>query len=202
MSSKLTKKLKRIKIKESEKDVKNKKKLRFTGSLKVKKYLFNILVLILLLFCQLSTKILFPSLTLIPDFILIYIVIRAVIFGTKDAVILGFTGGLIQDVFLNTFFGMFTPVKTAVAFLAALLSGRFFPENLLIPPLGVFMATIVHELFYLLLKENYLFTANYLLLLKEIILPLAALNALITFFVYLIYFFWGELGYNWTDIRF
>jgi len=42
----------------------------------------------------------------------------------------------------------------------------------------------------LLLKDNYLFAANYLTLIKELILPLAALNALITFFVYLIYFFW------------
>jgi rod shape-determining protein MreD len=79
-----------------------------------------------------------------------------------------------------------------VVFLSALLSNRFFPENLLIPPLGVFLSTIVHELLYLLLKDNYLFAANYLTLIKEIILPLAALNALITFFVYLIYFFWGR----------
>lgn len=158
----------------------------------MKKYLINLLILTVLLICQLSIKIIFPSLKLIPDFILIYIVIRAIIFGAKDSMLLGAAGGLMQDVFLNSFIGLFTPVKTAVAFLAALLSGRFFPENLLIPPLGVFVATIVHELLYLLLKENYLFTANYLSLLKEIILPLAALNSLITFFVYLIYFFWGS----------
>jgi len=134
----------------------------------------------------------FPALNLIPDFILIYVVIRAVIYGAKDAMIYGAVGGLLQDVFITSFIGLFTTVKTAVAFLAALLSGRFFPENLLIPPLAVFLATIVHELVYLMLKENYLFAANYLTLIKEIILPLAALNALITFFVYIIYFFWGR----------
>lgn len=158
----------------------------------MKKYLFNILILLFLLICQLSIAIIFPSLQLVPDFILIYIVVRAIIFGAKDAMIYGAIGGVFQDVFLSSFIGLFTPVKTAVAFLAALLSGRFFPENLLIPPLGVFMATVVHELLYLLLKENYLFTANYLVLIKEIILPLAALNALITFFAYLIYFLWGR----------
>lgn len=160
----------------------------------MKKYLFNISVLIFLLIFQLTIPIFFPSLKLIPDFILIYIVIRAIIFGAQDAMIYGAFGGLIQDVFITSFIGLFTPVKTAVAFLSALLSGRFFPENLLIPPLGVFLATIVHELLYLLLKENYLFAANYLTLIKEIILPLAALNALITFFVYLIYFYWGRRG--------
>lgn len=158
----------------------------------MRKYLFNISVLIFLLICQLSIAIIFPSLKLIPDFILIYVVVRAIIFGAKDAMIYGAVGGLLQDVFLASFIGLFTPVKTAIAFLAALLSGRFFPENLLVPPLGVFMATIVHELLYLLLKENYLFTANYLVLIKEIILPLAALNALITFFAYLVYFLWGR----------
>lgn len=158
----------------------------------MRKYLFNISVLIFLLICQLSIAIIFPSLKLIPDFILIYVVVRAIIFGAKDAMIYGAIGGLLQDVFLASFIGLFTPVKTAIAFLAALLSGRFFPENLLVPPLGVFMATIVHELLYLLLKENYLFTANYLVLIKEIILPLAALNALITFFAYLVYFLWGR----------
>ncbi|MGM0499342.1 MAG: rod shape-determining protein MreD [Bacillota bacterium] len=158
----------------------------------MKKYLLNILVLIFLIIFQLTIAIFFPSLILIPDFILIYVVIRAIIFGAKDAMIYGAIGGLLQDVFITSFIGLFTPVKTAVAFLAALLSGRFFPENLLVPPLAVFLATIVHELVYLMLKENYLFTANYLTLIKEIILPLAALNALITFFVYLIYFFWGR----------
>lgn len=158
----------------------------------MKKYLLNILVLIFLIIFQLTIAIFFPSLILIPDFILIYVVIRAIIFGAKDAMIYGAIGGLLQDVFITSFIGLFTPVKTAVVFLAALLSGRFFPENLLVPPLAVFLATIVHELVYLMLKENYLFTANYLTLIKEIILPLAALNALITFFVYLIYFFWGR----------
>lgn len=158
----------------------------------MKKYLLNILVLIFLVIFQLTIASFFPSLILIPDFILIYVVIRAIIFGAKDAMIYGAIGGLLQDVFITSFIGLFTPVKTAVAFLAALLSGRFFPENLLVPPLAVFLATIVHELVYLMLKENYLFTANYLTLIKEIVLPLAALNAFITFFVYLIYFFWGK----------
>jgi rod shape-determining protein MreD len=158
----------------------------------LKKYLLNILVLIFLVIFQLTIASFFPSLILIPDFILIYVVIRAIIFGAKDAMIYGAIGGLLQDVFITSFIGFFTPVKTAVAFLAALLSGRFFPENLLVPPLAVFLATIVHELVYLMLKENYLFTANYLTLIKEIVLPLAALNAFITFFVYLIYFFWGK----------
>jgi len=158
----------------------------------LKKYLLNISVLVFLLIFQLTIAMFFPALNLIPDFILIYVVIRAVIYGAKDAMIYGAVGGLLQDVFITSFIGLFTPVKTAVAFLAALLSGRFFPENLLIPPLAVFLATIVHELVYLMLKENYLFAANYLTLIKEIILPLAAFNALITFFVYLIYFFWGR----------
>lgn len=156
----------------------------------MKKYLKNFLILVFLLICQLSVAVIFPSLELIPDFILIYVVIRAIMFGARDAMTYGLFGGLLQDVFINSFIGIFTPVKITVAFLAALLSGRFFPENLLIPPFGVFMATIVHEIIYLLLKENYLFMANYLNLFKEIILPLAALNALLTFFVYLVYFFW------------
>lgn len=156
----------------------------------MKKYLFNLLILVLLLICQLLIGIIFPSLTLIPDFILIYIVIRAIIFGAKDGMIFAASGGILQDVFLNSLIGIFTPVKTAIAFLASLLAGRFFPENLLIPPFAVFIATLIHELFYLLLKESYLFTTDYLLLFKQIILPMALLNALITFFSYLIYLFW------------
>lgn len=160
----------------------------------MKKYLFNFVILICLLVLQLSLPLIFPSLALIPDFILIYVVIRAVIFGAKDAVVYGAVGGLLQDVFLNSFFGIFTPIKTAAAFLAALFAGRFFPENLLVPPLAVFMATVGHELLYLLLKENYLFAADYLALFKEIILPLAALNALLSFILYLIYLYRERLG--------
>lgn len=158
----------------------------------MRKHLINILILIILLVFQLSIKVFFPSLKLVPDLILIYVVSRAIIFGNREDVFYGSFGGLIQDVFLSPFIGFFTPVKTAVVFLAELLSGRFFPENFLVVPLGVFAATIVHEILYLLVKENYLFAADYIFLLKEIILPLAALNALITFFLYLIYYYKGR----------
>lgn len=167
------------------------------GESKLKKYIFNFIILICLLVFQLLLPLMIPSLKLIPDFVLIYVVIRAIIFGAKDGMIYGAFGGLIQDVFLNSFFGLFTPLKIAVAFLTALFSGRFFPENLFIPPFAVFMASIVHELFYLLLKENYLFAANYLELFKEIILPLAAVNALLTLIIYLFYLYrerWGLSG--------
>ena len=157
----------------------------------MKKYLQNLIFIIFILICQLSLGIIFPSLNLIPDFILIYIILNAVVTGSKNAMIYAFTGGILQDVFLGSFIGIFTPVKTASAFLAGLLSRRFFPENLLIPPIGVFAATIVHEILYLVLKESYFFNTNYLVLLNNIILPLAALNALIAFVAYLAYYLWG-----------
>lgn len=95
----------------------------------MKKYLKNLSILIFLLICQVSISIIFPSLRLIPDFILIFVVVRAIIYGAQDAMILGASGGLLQDVFLNSFLGLFTPVKTAISFLAALLSGRFFSRK-------------------------------------------------------------------------
>ena len=165
----------------------------------MKKYFINLIIMILLLICQLLIGRIFPNLYLVPDFILIFIVLKAIFKGSKEAMIYGFSGGILQDAFLGTFIGIFTPVKTAVAFLSGLLSGRFFPENLLIPPLGVFLATIVHQLLYILLKENYLFNTNILLLFRELILPMAALNALITFGFYLLYFFLGRRNINWID---
>lgn len=162
----------------------------------MKKYLFNLLILIFLLICQLLIGIIFPALNLIPDFILIYVVMRAIMFGAKDGMLLAATGGILQDVFLNSLIGIFTPVKTAIAFLASLLTGRFFQENLLIPPLAVFIATLIHEILYLLLKENYLFTTDYLLLFKQIILPMAILNTTITFISYLSYLLWQRWNLN------
>lgn len=157
----------------------------------MKNYLQKLIFIVLLLICQLSLGIIFPSLNLIPDFILIFIILNAIVTGSRNAMVYAFTGGILQDAFLGSFIGIFTPVKTAVAFLAGLLSKRFFPENLLIPPIGVFAATIIHEFLYLMLKESYLFNTNYLDLFKDIILPLAALNALIAFFAYLAYYIWG-----------
>ncbi len=158
----------------------------------MKNYLQNLFIIILLLICQLSIGIIFPSLNLIPDLILIFIIVKAIITGSRNAMVYGFSGGLLQDAFLGSFIGIFTPIKTAAAFLAGLLSRSFFPENLLVPPLGVFAATIIHEFLYLLLKESYLFNANFLVLFKDMILPLAALNALIGFFFYLVYYIWGR----------
>lgn len=158
----------------------------------MKKYFSKFLIIIFLLILQLVIPVIFPSLNLVPDFILIYLVISAIISGEKNIMFIAAFGGLLQDLFINSFLGLFSPIKTAVVFLATILSGRFFPENIIIPPLGVFMATIIQEMLYLLLKENYLFVADYSKLILEIILPLAALNALIAFVVYLIYLFWGR----------
>lgn len=152
--------------------------------------------MVFLLICQLSIAIIFPDLKFVPDFILIFIVLKAIIVGPRQAMIYGLIGGLMQDCFLDSFIGIFTPTKTFVAFLAGFLSGRFFPENLLIPPLGVFIATIIQEMIYLFLKESYLFSANYLILVKELILPLALINSVIAFLVYSIYFFWQRWDLN------
>ncbi|MGM0603124.1 MAG: rod shape-determining protein MreD [Bacillota bacterium] len=163
-------------------------------------YAYSFLSILFLLLCQLSVRTFFPSLKYIPDFLLIFIILKSLIKGYKSSAAAAFTAGMMQDIFLGEFIGSFTIIKPIIAFFASALSGRFFAENFVIPPVAVFMATIFHEILIILLKENFIYNFNFMPLFINVVLPLAFINASIAFIFYLLYYFFISKGVvDWTE---
>lgn len=163
-------------------------------------YAYSFLILIFLLLCQLSVRTFFPSLIYIPDFLLVFVILKSLIKGYKSSVISALTAGMLQDILLGDFVGSFTIVKPIVAFFSSALSGRFFAENFVIPPAAVFIATIFHEILLILLKENFINNFDFISLFINVVLPLAFINASIAFVFYLLYYFlFREGAVDWIE---
>lgn len=123
-----------------------------------------------------------------PDFLLILAVIAGLLSGVKYGAGVGFITGSLQDLFLGGFFGIFSIIKVVVASLAGLVEGTLFKERLFIPPLVIFIATIIHEFLVIILSEQLLFNVNIINALKTSILPEAIVNGLLGYLFYLILF--------------
>lgn len=121
-----------------------------------------------------------------PDFLLIVVVTAGLIKGPRFGVGIGFVAGTLQDLFLGGMFGVLSLVKMLIGGAAGLAEGAFFKENYLMPPVVVFITTIIHDMLKILLSEELLFNLNIWLVLKDYIVPEAIFNSLLGFVLYFI----------------
>lgn len=154
----------------------------------MKRNLVNILVVIMALIFQVIYPPDFIFEGVRPDFLLVVSVVIGLIWGVRYGAGLGFVAGLLQDLFLGSMFGIYTVVKLFAGGVAGFMDGIVFKEKIFIPPVIIFIMTIIHETLIILLSESLIFNVNYLAVLKSIILPGALLNAIIGFIVYSIYY--------------
>lgn len=148
--------------------------------------IFSIIALVL----QLQLRLYFPAIEFTPDFLLIVVVLIAFSSGTKAGFFSGLILGLVQDIFLGSFFGVYTISKAILGLTAGLIEGKVYKQNILIPPIVVFFISILQEILIIPLIENMLFTINLWSLFKSYIFKFALYNTLLTFIVYIfIYYF-------------
>lgn len=148
--------------------------------------IFSLIALIL----QLQFGLYFPALEFTPDFLLIVVVLIAFSSGTKAGFFSGLILGLIQDIFLGSFFGVYTVSKAILGIIAGLIEGKVYKQNILIPPIVVFVISILQEMLIIPLIENLLFTINLWNLFINYIIQFALFNTVLTFIFYsFIYYF-------------
>ncbi len=160
----------------------------------MKRELLYSILIIFLIILQLTIKVLLPDIGLVPDFLLIITIISAIVGGRKQGMIAGFFTGIIQDVFSFGSFGVYTLLKLLLGFVFGFMETHFFRENFVIPPLTVFLGTLIQEFLVILLNENLIFAVNYFSVLIEVILPLAGINALVGFIFYVFYYYYDRAG--------
>jgi rod shape-determining protein MreD len=77
-----------------------------------------------------------------PDLILVVAVVVAVQEGPVAGAIVGFAGGMLQDITSPQVMGVSALTKTLAAFMAGMLKDFFMTYSILLPVLLVFLATI------------------------------------------------------------
>ncbi len=123
-----------------------------------------------------------------PDLLLVIIVVGGLLSGVKTGFFLGFLAGTLQDSFLGGMLGILTLVKLIVGCLNGFIEGHFFKENYLLPPLFVFVFTLIHETIVILFSRQLLFNINYVKILQTVIIPEAIYNAILGFILYIIFY--------------
>mgnify|MGYP006280010949 FL=1 len=154
--------------------------------------LFSLIALIL----QVQLKLYLPFMEHTPDFLLIVVVLIAFSSGTKAGFFSGLILGLIQDVFLGGFFGVYTVSKAILGLIAGLVEGKVYKQNILIPPLVVFFISILQEILIIPLIENLIFSINLWTLFKSYVIKFALYNTVLTFIVYSIIYYFNLNGKN------
>ncbi len=148
---------------------------------------YGVLVL-LVLFCLILQSTLLATFSpggLIPDLILIFVVSTALIRGSTDGVLWGFFAGLGLDLISSGFLGFHSLLKMVLGFFIGLLEEKIFKDNLLLPAIVLFAATVIHELLFLTVAASYRqLEVRLLPVLSTIIFPLSLYNALLAPFFY------------------
>ncbi|MCK8828227.1 rod shape-determining protein MreD [Natroniella acetigena] len=119
-----------------------------------------------------------------PDFLLIIVMILSINHGKTAGGVAGFLAGFLQDLFSGGLFGINIIVKTIVGFSVGILKKEVYQDSLLLPPLVLFCATVVNQIFVILFSNYLLRFVTLEQAVEGVILPLAILNAGITLIIY------------------
>ena len=134
-----------------------------------------------------------------PDLLLVLIVVTSILEGPKTGLLIGIIGGLLQDIFLGNFISINTIIKGPLAFISGFLEGHFYKGNYLLAPVATFFASIVYYLLAIILSEELIFSINYWVTIRSVILPSALYNAVLSIIIYIIFyktFYDGENYYG------
>jgi len=114
-----------------------------------------------------------------PSFLFIFAIAYSIINGPKEAVIIGITSGVLQDIFFYGGFGINTLTNMLLCFIAGYIGEGVRRDKSLIPIITVFIMTIlkyigVFIIFYMLKIEIDVFRGLFA----------ALYNSIIMFFIY------------------
>jgi rod shape-determining protein MreD len=114
-----------------------------------------------------------------PDLVLLIVVSFGVAQGVSEGLLAGTIGGLVVDLLSATPFGAATIGLGLVGFLTGLGDTNVYRANLFIPPVAVFLATVMYHSFLMLSLQGDGRTVEWLSTLALQTVPGAFLNAVL-----------------------
>ncbi|MDD2401346.1 MAG: rod shape-determining protein MreD [Clostridia bacterium] len=118
-----------------------------------------------------------------PDILLIIVVFNSLFKGPFKGSLFGFFLGLVEDIFLGKYIGMNALAKGIISFIWGWLTEGAFRENLLVPVVSLFLASILNGVIIILLGEVAGLNWNWGLFFWKVI-PVAICNTCLVPFVY------------------
>lgn len=154
----------------------------------IKRFIINVLLLIIALVLQLTFPPDFIFKGVRPDFLLVIVVVIGLVSGSKKGIGYGFAAGMMQNILQGGFSGVFPLIKILVGGMSGLFGKNIFKDKFVFPPIAIFILTFIHETLVILLNEKLLFNIKYISALISLILPEALLNSVLCFILYCVYY--------------
>lgn len=119
-----------------------------------------------------------------PDLVLVIIIFNALINGSKDGAILGFAGGLLQDILIGQFIGLNALSKAATGYIFGFVGKKLYRENIFIPILSLLLGSVFNDLMTYFLGYFVQLNIPFLKALYDVIIPTAIYNSCLAPFLY------------------
>lgn len=124
-----------------------------------------------------------------PNLVLIFIVSVALLQGNTEGAVIGFFTGLSQDIISGKVIGFYSLLGLYLGFTVGSLNKRLYRDNILVVVIFTFISSIAYEslvYFFYFFGQIIKGQADLLYTIKEIILPEALYNSIVSVFVYLV----------------
>lgn len=119
-----------------------------------------------------------------PDLVMLIVILNGFLIGTREGAFLGFTGGIVEDLFSGSYIGLNALAKMTAGYLAGAAGERLYRENIPIATIVTFITSLAGLMvnYLLLLYLDIAITPVHALF--RVALPGAAYTALLAPFVF------------------
>lgn len=127
-----------------------------------------------------------------PNTAIIVIISFAFMRGEYEGAAIGFVVGIIQDIFFGRCVGMHALLGMLTGYFCGKFYADFFTENFLVPLLMTFVGTFLYEFVFYIFNLLILGYTDFIYFLQTVILPETAYTALLSVFLYKIFYIINE----------
>ncbi|NLL42287.1 MAG: rod shape-determining protein MreD [Firmicutes bacterium] len=141
----------------------------------------------LMIILALALQTTLPNLVLIggrPEFLLLLTLIFAMFEELRGAKGLAFASGLLQDLLVGRFIGLYAGTYLLMAVLMSFVTNRLYKENFLVRFFAIFLGTALGQVLYLIGAASFGFASPWSWLTWSAILGTSLFNGLVGMFLY------------------
>jgi len=115
-----------------------------------------------------------------PDLMLIVVICLSFIFGAQEGTVLGFTGGLLKDIFSVNLLGINALAKTVIGYFSGEIREKIFYQHLMwIVAIFTFAFTFINNIVVYFIMNALQTNYNFAIILKNTVLIQAIFNSIL-----------------------
>ncbi len=158
------------------------------------RYFWLIFTLIIALFLQVTLLNFFPVFGVKPDLVLVFVVFNAFLKGSRNGAVVGFLGGLMEDLAVGSYIGMNALALMAAGYLVGLAESKLYKDSPLIVMVLVWLSALFTQfLTYVMLFFMGVYISPGIALFR-VALPSATYTAVLVLFFYRRFFRLNQEG--------